>query len=107
MPEPLSVMADRKSRYEIALPADEDLQAIFIYTEEEFGTDQAVKYLVEIEDVFERLVETPELGKQRNEIKKGLRSLPVGAHIIFYRILTNHIRIVRVLHGSRDVPKHF
>ncbi len=100
-------MANSKSHFELALPADQDLEAIFIYTEEEFGSDQAVKYLIELEDVFERLVVNPELGKERNEIKKGLRSFPSGAHIVFYRILTKHIRIVRVLHGSRDLPKHF
>lgn len=28
-----------------------------------------------------------------------------NSHIIFYRICTDHIRIVRVLHGSRDLPQ--
>jgi len=100
-------MFRKKGRFELSLPADEDLEEIFIYTEEEFGTDQAVKYLTELEEVFEQLVGNPELGRERNEIKKGLRGLPTGSHIVFYRILSGHIRIVRVLHGSRDLPKHF
>lgn len=100
-------MANRKSRYEIALPADEDLEEIFVYSEEEFGRDQAIKYLTELDDVFEQLVRNPELGRERNEIKKGLRSLLKGSHIVFYRIRSDHIRIVRVLHGSRDLPRHF
>lgn len=100
-------MVNKKGHFEISLPADEDLEEIFIYTEEEFGTNQAVMYLTELEDAFEQLVGNPELGRERNEIKKGLRSLPAGSHIVFYRILSDRIRIVRVLHGSRDLPRHF
>lgn len=101
------LMSNRISHFELALPADEDLEDIFNYTDEEYGLDQAVKYLNELEHVFEQLVENPELGRERNEIKKDLRSFPKGAHVVFYRILTKHIRIVRILHGSRDLPKHF
>ena len=27
-----------------------------------------------------------------------------SSHVIFYRVLKDRIRIVRVLHGSRDLP---
>ncbi|MDX9789405.1 MAG: type II toxin-antitoxin system RelE/ParE family toxin [Candidatus Kapabacteria bacterium] len=47
------------------------------------------------------------MGGTRNEIKESLYSFPKDNHIIFYRILDDHIRIVRVLHGSRDIPEHF
>ncbi|MBI1286224.1 MAG: type II toxin-antitoxin system RelE/ParE family toxin [Flavobacteriales bacterium] len=100
-------MFSKKGHFEISLPADEDLEEIFIYTEEEFGTDQAVEYLTELDTVFYQLVGNPELGRERNEIKKGLRSFPSGSHVVFYRILADHVRIVRVLHGSRDLPRHF
>jgi toxin ParE1/3/4 len=100
-------MSNRKTHFELALPADADLEVIFSYTDEEYGLDQAIKYVTELEDVFEQLVENPELGRERNEIKKDLRSFPKGEHVVFYRILTKHIRIVRVLHGSRDLPKQF
>jgi len=100
-------MSNRQTHFELALPADKDLEDIFSYTDEEYGLNQAIKYLTELEDVFEQLVENPELGRERNEIKKGLRSFPKGSHVVFYRILVKHIRIVRILHGSRDLPKHF
>jgi toxin ParE1/3/4 len=61
----------------------------------------------EINDVFIKIVNTPEIGRTRNELKKGLYSMPIGMHIIFYRILTDHVRIVRVLYGSRDLPRNF
>lgn len=96
-----------KESYVLSEIADEDLEDIFDYTTTEFGLEQAEKYLYEIEEVFQNLLINPELGKIRNEIKEGLYSFPKDNHIIFYRILENHIRIVRVLHGSRDIPKYF
>ena len=87
--------------------ADKDLEGIFDYTFDEFGFDQAEKYLLEIEEIFQNLIANPQIGKKRDEIKQDLYSFPKDNHIIFYRILDNHIRIVRVLHGSRDIPKYF
>ena len=87
--------------------ADKDLEDIFDYTFDEFGFDQAEKYLLEIEEIFQNLIANPQIGKKRDEIKQGLYSFPKDNHIIFYRILDNHIRIVRVLHGRRDIPKYF
>ena len=87
--------------------ADKDLEDIFDYTFDEFGFDQAEKYLLEIEEIFQNLIINPQIGKKRDEIKQALYSFPKDNHIIFYRILDNHIRIVRVLHGSRDIPKYF
>ena len=87
--------------------ADKDLEDIFDYTFDEFGFDQAEKYLLEIEEIFQNLIINPQIGKKRDDIKQGLYSFPKDNHIIFYRILDNHIRIVRVLHGSRDIPKYF
>ena len=87
--------------------ADKDLEDIFDLTFDEFGFDQAEKYLLEIEEIFQNLIINPQIGKKRDEIKQGLYSFPKDNHIIFYRILDNHIRIVRVLHGSRDISKYF
>jgi toxin ParE1/3/4 len=94
-------------RYLLSQEADRDLEEIFDYTESNFGLDQAVKYVSEFEVVFRQLIGNPEMGVRRDEVKTGLRSFPKSHHIIFYRILTDHIRIVRVLHGSRDLLHFF
>lgn len=100
-------IAMNKRSYILSQSADKDLEDIFDYTKLKFGFDQAVKYLIEIEDVFQNLVQNPKSGRQRNEIKEGLYSFPKDNYIIFYRNNDNHIRVVRVLHGSRDLPKFF
>lgn len=89
--------------YELSPEADQDLEEIFEYTEGEFGFDQAIEYLSSFDELLGKLVNNPELGKERKEIREGLRSILKEKHVIFYRILKNRIRIVRILHGSRDL----
>jgi len=93
--------------YILSEAADQDLEDIFDYTVYYFGFDQAEKYLLEIEEAFQSLLLNPTSGKTRNEIKQGLYSFPKDNHIIFYRLSDTHIIIVRILHGSRDIPNFF
>lgn len=92
-------------RYELSVAADQDLEAIFDYTEREFGVEQAAAYLRLIGERFDTLSENPELGRIRDEIRMDLRSLVVEKHIIFYRLRLDRVRIVRVLHGRQDVQR--
>ncbi|MEN6456756.1 MAG: type II toxin-antitoxin system RelE/ParE family toxin [Prolixibacteraceae bacterium] len=91
--------------YRLSQEADRDLEEIFDYTVREFGVDHAIAYVNGFEEVFVILVANPELGRKRDEIRNGLRSFVKGSHTIFYRILKNHIRIVRILHSCRDIIK--
>ena len=93
--------------YELSTEADQDISDIFDYTHDEFGLDQAVAYVSAFGDCFAQLIDNPELGRIRDEIRIDLRSIHHEAHIVFYRILKDRVRIVRVLHGSRDLPRHF
>ncbi len=52
---------------------------------------------------FELLQATPEVGCERKDLEGGLRSFPVGRYIIFYLLPEETIKIVRVLHGARDI----
>jgi toxin ParE1/3/4 len=90
--------------YELSAEADRDIESIFDHTVIEFGFDQAVKYVFEFEGCLELLASKPQLGKKRTDIRKGLRSFKLASHIIFYRVMEDRIRVVRVLHASRDLP---
>jgi toxin ParE1/3/4 len=98
-------MSLKLTHYELSLAADKDLEDVFDYTVDKFGVDQAVKYVFEFDEKFTMLIKNPALGRSRPEIKKGLRSLSKDSHQIFYHVLKNHIRIVRVLHGSLDLSQ--
>ncbi len=91
--------------YILSLKTQDDIDGIYLFTKTEFGQHQAIKYLLGLKSYFELLVKKPEIGKDRNEIKKGLFSFPYESHIIFYRVFKNHIRIISVLYGGRDIIK--
>jgi toxin ParE1/3/4 len=64
----------------------------------------AARRLIEL---FERKVESlavaPGIGRARGELLPGIRSLAVGSYVIFYRVGSQGIEVVRVLHGRRDI----
>ena len=91
--------------YVLSREADKDLEAIFDYTELEYGLQKAADYTMQFSTAFYQLSQEPELGRLRNEIKEGLRGLVQNKHVIFYRVLKDHIRIVRILHGRSDIPR--
>lgn len=96
-------MAGLHLTYELSQEADKDLEDIFDYTADQFGTVQAIIYVEEFDAVFMRLSSDPSMGRERTDIRPGVRSFVKGSHLIFYRQTANGIRIVRVLHASRDV----
>tara|TARA_R110002051_G_scaffold13808_7_gene45668 strand:+ start:15648 stop:15956 length:309 start_codon:yes stop_codon:yes gene_type:complete len=97
--------SDTLKSFLLSNDADADLDEIFDYTEVKHGFNQAVKYLSDLDNLFEQLVKNPNLGKERKEIKGGIHSIVEHEHIIFYEIHKDYILIARVLHGRRDIPK--
>lgn len=91
----------------IADAAQADLRDIKQYTEQTWGAGQARRYLDEFQARFDLLRERSRLGRPRDDLGTGLRSLPSGGHMIFYRDMDGRIEIVRVLHASMDVRRHF
>lgn len=89
--------------YVLSEQAVSDIDEIFEFGEYKFGYDQAIKYLIGLEEQFRKLANNPDIGRERNDIKKGLFSLPYISHIIFYRKLDGKLRIVRILYGGRDL----
>jgi toxin ParE1/3/4 len=46
----------------------------------------------------------PELGESCPDLGANVRRFPVGNYVVFYRTVHNGIQLLRVLHGSRDIP---
>ncbi len=67
----------------------------------------AYRFIDTITAKAELLATQPQMGRERPELAPGLRSFPVGAFILFYRPTKGGIEVVRVLHGSRDIPMLF
>jgi toxin ParE1/3/4 len=45
----------------------------------------------------------PQLGRRDDDLRPGLRSFPIGEHVIVYRIEAEEILILHVMRGSRDI----
>ncbi len=83
-------------------PARRDLAQIAAHTEEQWGTAQKRQYLDRIKEKLALLRQTPAIGAPRDHIAKGLRALPAGRHLVFYRDQPDGIEIVRILHQNQD-----
>jgi toxin ParE1/3/4 len=86
--------------------AREDLAAIGHYTQESWGAEKKKRYLAEIRAGLDRLRRATGLGRIRDEIRPGYRSIASGRHVIFYREAEDRIEVMRVLHQRMDIHRH-
>ena len=85
-------------KYILSPNAASSIANVNAYTIEKFGSRQAQRYIENLRDRFEFLVEHPELGTKRNEVKAGYYSYFEGSHTIYYKIVDDSIAIIDVLH---------
>ena len=88
-------------RLVVSAAARADLRNIARYSEREWGERRTTQYLSAIRERFGLLQRRPETGVTRRDIGGGYRSVPVGRHLVFYRIESRAVVIVRVLHQRR------
>jgi toxin ParE1/3/4 len=90
-------------RLVLTASAKEDLIGIWEYIADH-DVIAADRYLDHLRYRARVLIDYPELGRKRDEILIGVRSLLSRNHLLFYRIRDNDIQILRILHGSMDLP---
>ncbi|OWJ68645.1 type II toxin-antitoxin system RelE/ParE family toxin [Inquilinus limosus] len=90
-------------RLVVTAAAAADLQAIGRFAAETWGLDQKTRYLAQIRERFRQIRATPGLGRPRDDIHSGFRSLAAGRHVIFYREAVDLVEIVRILHDRMDL----
>ncbi len=72
-------------------------------------SDASERFLTAAENAFSRLADFPGIGVVQPSASgslKGLRRWPVPGfrnYLIFYRIISADVEIVRVLHAARDI----
>lgn len=85
--------------------AESDLIGIWMYTCEEWGVEQADKYLDRLETGMKQLINHPPLGTNYDHVLPGYRRVQVEHHAVFYQMLEPEIIVVRVLHEDMDAPE--
>lgn len=93
-------------RLTFAPAARDDLLSIFdgIATD---NPDRALSFLAELDAKARAVAERPFSFPARDDLLPGLRSAVHGRYLLFFRADDADVRIVRVLHGARDLGAHF
>jgi len=82
--------------------AETDLMDIAIFIAQD-NPNRALTFVDELQGKCDALGGAPGIGTSRPELGEGIRMLPHGRYLIFYREAHKDLRIERILHGSRDI----
>ncbi len=104
---PKGITKPSMNSYRLSRLAAADLQEIAEYTIERFGIMQARRYRDSLKTCFVQLASNPALGRRVEQLMHGLQRFEHQSHVVFYISEPENILIVRVLHSSMDVPRHF
>jgi toxin ParE1/3/4 len=84
--------------------AEADLEAILDYLEGR-SPAAAERLAKAIDERCRRLGQLPRMGRAREELQPGLRSVVVDKYTLFYRVTPTAVQILRILHGARDIDR--
>jgi toxin ParE1/3/4 len=86
--------------------ASDDFESAFAYLLER-NPPAAQKLKLRIAKSLQLIIARPLLGRSRNTLHPKLRSYVIQPYVLFYVPTEDGIRIVRFLHGSRDIETMF
>jgi toxin ParE1/3/4 len=95
--------------YLITPAARSDIDQIWSFIFVQSGSHEIADRL--IDTVYSRILllsSYPYLGRDRSaDLGIAVRSLSVGKYVIVYRLTSNGVRVLRVVHGKRDLEALF
>jgi toxin ParE1/3/4 len=95
------------ARLTITAHARADLREIHSHIAKD-NPGAARRFVERLRTKARQLAENPGIGRSRREdLRPDLFSFPVGHYILLYRDQPDGIVLVRVTHGSRDLPALF
>ena len=92
--------------YRLSRAAESDLLDIARYTVRRFGVTQAEAYRDDLAQCFTLIAKHPQMGRERNAIRLGLRRHDHKGHAIYYIETDAGVVIVRILHKRQDPTRH-
>ncbi len=54
-----------------------------------------------------RLAASPLMGRDRDDLRPGIRQVVVYPTVLFYRVLPDQVEVVRVIDGRREIAGIF
>ena len=86
--------------------AEADILEIWGYIAED-SVVAADRWVDKLDEKFALWATQPMMGRARDELSPGIRSLAFGRYVVFFQPLPDGMDVVRVLHGSRDIDASF
>jgi toxin ParE1/3/4 len=94
--------------YIVGSKVEDELDEIWLYIAAETSSlDIANRFVDSITEQFSFLSRHPYMGRKRDDLAAGLRSIAVGSYVIVYRAEGGDVRILHVVHGRRDLRDMF
>lgn len=75
---------------------------MFLYIAQD-NLDAARRVHSRLNQALLTIARQPGIGRRRAEVLAGVRSLAVGKYVVYYRQAEGAVRILRVLHGAREI----
>ncbi len=94
-------------QFRLTQPAIQDIEEIADYIATRSGLNRSEKFLEKLNAKFLQLTQFPNLGRQRDEIFPGIRSLSMETYLILYLPIGQDIEIFRVVSGYQDLSALF
>jgi toxin ParE1/3/4 len=63
----------------------------------------ADRFTAALESVLRLVRGQPRMGRARDDLARGLRSVLVAPYLVFYRFTDDEVQVLRILRGSRDI----
>lgn len=86
--------------------AEQDLEAIADYIATN-NPIRALSFVRELRAQCQRITLNPPGYRLRPELGDGIRSCAHGHYVIFFVSDHDTVKVVRILHGARDIPSVF
>ena len=90
----------------VSVKARIDLRAIADYIARD-SRSAATRMIKRLEREINQLGTQPGIGEQCDYLSPDLRRMSCGVYLLYYKLREDHLEIVRVLHGARDVENLF
>lgn len=91
---------------ELSGQAKRDIERLYQDGAKKFGPVQAASYTSGLLELLDLIRSNPMMARERPEFRRQMRLIRYRSHVVFYRIETDAIRVLRILHGKRDWMEH-
>ena len=86
---------------------EDDLLAIWRRGASQFSPAVADGHLRDIHRAAARLAASPLMGRERDDLRPGVREIVIYPTVLFYRVSREQVEVVRVVDGRRDLGALF